>query len=152
MADNYDYVTTLYDFYGFVRSEKFASCEDIEGNIKANLTLLGKNNIIPYLQKHEFEALLFSDLQVLCKHIYYNLKERQSCYLKLKSDMENLLPEDINGQENGIPSKRLLKIFPHYKKSVHGYIIAQDIGIDKIRAQCPRFNRWIESLLGLENS
>ena len=33
-----------------------------------------------------------------------------------------------------------------YSKVTHGSLIAQDIGINKIRSKCPRFNEWIEKL------
>lgn len=149
IADNYDYTTTLYDYYGFSGLENGETWDDIEQSIKDSMILLGKNNIIPYLQKYEFEALLFSDIEILCKHIYYNKDERNMHIELLKQDIGDLQPEEINGGITTAPSKRIQKIYRKYKKSIYGYIIAQDIGIEKIREKCPRFNSWIKILLSL---
>ena len=58
-------------------------------------------------------------------------------------------PEHINNSPQTAPSKRILALVPHYKKTVDGPLIAEDIGLDAIRAQCPHFNNWIERLLAL---
>ncbi|WP_199769702.1 DUF4276 family protein [Aeromonas sp. ASNIH2] len=55
----------------------------------------------------------------------------------------------MNNSPQTAPSKRILALVPNYKKTLHGPLIAEDIGLDAIRAQCPHFNRWIERLLVL---
>ncbi|WP_147162407.1 DUF4276 family protein [Pararhodospirillum oryzae] len=57
-------------------------------------------------------------------------------------------PEDINDGTHTAPSKRLKGIFPPgtYSKAEHGPLIAEAIGIDRMRARCPGFNAWVTHL------
>jgi hypothetical protein len=51
-------------------------------------------------------------------------------------------PEEINDGKETAPSKRILHLFKSYQKVTNGYQIAQEIGIDVIRNECPHFNEW----------
>jgi len=53
----YDYVTTFYDLYGFAR-EGDISADELEQKMAK---LFNNIKFIPYIQKYEFETLLFSD-------------------------------------------------------------------------------------------
>ncbi len=98
----------------------------------------------PYIQLHEFEALLFSSGEGFRKYF----DERTSSKVQSVIDaFDN--PEEINSSPEKAPSKRLLHIIPEYDKVLYGNIIALEIGLDKILARCPRFRRWIETLLRL---
>lgn len=57
-------------------------------------------------------------------------------------------PEEINDSPMTAPSKRLERIFGRgiYSKPEHGPIIAQEIGLDAIRSQCPQFDTWVRHL------
>lgn len=97
---------------------------------------------VPYIQLHEFEALLFSADCGFKK--YFDIKE--SLELQGISDAyEN--PEDINSSPEGAPSKRILRIVPDYDKVMYGNIIALEIGINAILEKCPRFKAWVELLI-----
>jgi hypothetical protein len=63
LVDNYDFVTTLYDFYGFGKRglENDETKETLEKKIKESIKSNQQHKIIPYIQMYEFEALLFSD-------------------------------------------------------------------------------------------
>lgn len=52
-------------------------------------------------------------------------------------------PEDIDDGPMTAPSKRLLDIFGPYQKTLHGPLTVSAIGIDRIRAVCPHFHRWL---------
>jgi hypothetical protein len=62
--------------------------------------------------------------------------------------IDQFTPEDINNSQETAPSKRLAKIFPYgrYGKVEHGALIAEAIGIETIRAKCPKFDAWITHL------
>lgn len=60
-----------------------------------------------------------------------------------------LTPEDVNDSSETAPSKRIQKAIPRYNKRVAGSQIASAIGLCAIRAQCPRFNRWLTQLEAL---
>ena len=60
-------------------------------------------------------------------------------------------PEHINDSRLTAPSIRIKQIIPSYdkKKTTYGVTIAEDIGLQKIREQCPHFNDWIKQLENL---
>lgn len=101
---------------------------------------------IPYIQMHEFEALLFSDDAGARK---YWTSEKCQKVDKIIAAFDN--PECINTSPDGAPSKRLLDISPDYQKILDGNIFALEIGIDKILAQCPRFASWVQKLITHSN-
>jgi hypothetical protein len=52
----------------------------------------------------------------------------------------------INDGSTTAPSKRLDRIIKGYNKPVFGSLLAEAIGLQKIRAKCPRFNTWVNAL------
>ncbi len=97
---------------------------------------------IPYIQLHEFEALLFSSNKGF--ESYFAEKDANSTQQIIDS-YEN--PEDINSSPEGAPSKRLLSIKDDYDKVVEGNLIALEVGFNNILAKCPRFKAWIDKLV-----
>ena len=103
---------------------------------------ISDRRFIPYIQLHEFEALLFSNADGFIK--YYN-QEISDRIQGIIDSYDN--PEDINSSPEGAPSKRLLGIIQDYDKVMFGNTIALEIGIDTILNKCPRFKAWIELLI-----
>lgn len=99
------------------------------------------HRFIPYIQLHEFEALLFSSPAGF--EAYFSDEEAKKA-VSVIDDFEN--PEDINTSPTGAPSKRLSSIRQKYEKVVEGNVIALEIGMEKILAKCPRFKAWIDKL------
>ena len=54
-----------------------------------------------------------------------------------------LSPEEINDDPQTAPSKRILNIFPKYKKVTDGTQIALKVGLEQIRKECPHFDEWM---------
>jgi hypothetical protein len=105
---------------------------------------INNSNFIPYIQKYEFEALLFSSnrgFEELFDERYYTQTE------EIVNDYEN--PEEINTGAETSPSKRILNIISNYEKVVDGNMIAIAIGMDTILERCNRFNSWIMNLLSI---
>jgi hypothetical protein len=98
-------------------------------------------NFLPFLALHEFEALLFADHEITAATI--PAREKTS---ELLAVADGLAPEDINENRETAPSKRLLKVFPSFKKTLHGPTAAKRIGLDAIRSKCPHFDNWISRL------
>jgi hypothetical protein len=146
MSNQYDYVTSLYDFYGFQDKKANENHLQLAQRISQHVVSI-KNNVIPYVQQYEFETLLYCDINILCKHLYTNDIEMIKCREEFLLDIGNKKPEEINDSIQTAPSKRISHIFKKYKKSVYGYIIAQDIGIEVIKSNCPRFSSWLDSLI-----
>lgn len=96
----------------------------------------------PYIQLHEFEALLFSSGKGF--QTYFDTKANIELQ-EIIAAYEN--PENINSSPEGAPSKRLLRIVPEYDKVMYGNILALEIGINVILEKCPRFRNWVETLI-----
>lgn len=98
---------------------------------------------ISYVQMHEFESLLFSDISMLAESD-----------LKVSEKLENVLksfscPEEINDNYDTCPSRRIQQHLKNYVKTVDGILTAQKIGLAKMRQECPHFNEWITKLENL---
>ncbi len=96
---------------------------------------------IPFVAVHEFESLLFSDVDILASAIDVDRDEIQSVVDAAGS------PEGINNSPSTAPSKRLEAWTDGcYGKVADGVTIAGNIGIDKMRSACPNFERWMKSV------
>lgn len=151
--DRKAYLTTMFDLYAlssdFPMYDSSIGARSSVQKIKILEEAL-KNNIsnqrfIPYIQLHEFEGLLFSNVEVIDEvlkpyHEYSRLQDLRSI-----KDQFNT-PEEINDGFETAPSKRIINLFKSYQKVTYGYQIAQRIGIDVIRKECPHFNEWIVKL------
>jgi len=105
--------------------------------------------LIPYLQRHEFEALVFAALDVL-ETLLEDAPDLGGVRA-LKRLVETTAPEDVNDGEATAPSKRLEASIPSYRKTVHGPLAVGGAGLDALRTVCPRFHEWVTKLekLGL---
>lgn len=150
LAYDFDAVTTLVDYYGFRKRGKL-SVEELEDDIKKRaLKNLGnhfnKKKLFPYVQKYEFEGLLFSDVAV-----FDQLPDATPNLLqKLRGIRKQFgTPEDINGNAATAPSKRISSVFPRYDKRVDGPRLIDKIGLLVLRKECRRFKSWIERIESL---
>lgn len=146
------YVTLLIDYYGIKDSHAFPGWEEGKAisdktsrmrflfeKMAADIPEELRDRFIPYLQLHEFESLLFSDINVFS----LNFDKNEADLEKLqKASDEFETPEDINSRPTLAPSKRLISAIPSYDKVVFGACLAYDIGLDKILEKCPLFNVW----------
>ncbi len=142
LIDNYDYVTTLYDFYGF---KKIASNEtklSLETKITNEIKESQRDKIIPYIQMYEFEALLFSD----AKKMAAGLNTKQGWIDKVLRKFSDI--EKINNSKATAPSKRIQKEC-QYRKTSQAPEILKNIGLKEIRAKCKGFDAWLTQLENL---
>ena len=153
MADMYgrfDTVTSLVDFYGF-RHKGDAAVDALEEDVKRAVRshihrAWDERKVIPYVQKHEFEALLFADVQAFSAiHMSPHGIER------LAETASRFAPEDIDDDPASAPSKRIIALMPDYDKVVGGNVVASEVGLPAMRAACPRFNAWLARLEALGN-
>ena len=102
---------------------------------------------LPYIQLHEFEALLFCDLGELS----HRISGSEAGIGLLQNDVRDLAPEEINEGVTTAPSKRIIRRVPMYEKSKVrvGASAAIAIGLDRLRHMCPHFNAWISKLEAL---
>lgn len=151
-------VSTLIDYYGLYKKYNFPSWSDaekilnknnrldfIENAMKEDIAEAINHRFIPYMQLHEFEGLLFNDVEV-----FYNQVPKEELIgidelKKTFADYDN--PEMINNSKHTSPSNRLQRIIKGYNKPLYGHYFAEAIGIENIRKISPRFNNWINKII-----
>lgn len=145
------YVTTMFDLYAlpndFPGQGHSSYPATGSGHIKAAFleselaSDIGQRNFIPNLLVHEFEALLFVQLDA-----FAGWTNDDAVLEPLRAVRRTTAPEDINDSPHTAPSKRILKAMSGYQKTFHGPLIACDIGLDPIRKDCPHFHTWLQKL------
>lgn len=106
---------------------------------------------IPYVQLHEFEALLFSDPKYMGEVL---APDDPASARRLAEEFESDVrdcgsPELVDDSVESAPSKRIRRRAPGYDKAVDGIAIAARIGLPAIRARCPHFAGWVSRLEAL---
>ncbi len=155
--DRSAFVTTFIDYYGLYSKFSFPHWETSEmihdRNLRMNSIEQGmredisdnlRYRFIPYIQLHEFEGLLFNDITVFYQQIPANDIVNKEELIQTFADYDN--PEMINNRKETAPSYRLGRIIKGYHKVIYGDILAEAIGLSRIRAKSPRFNHWVETL------
>jgi hypothetical protein len=103
---------------------------------------------IPYIQLHEFEALVMACLPFL--ESLYDNHEQLNGLASLQIEVASLQPEEIN--DSRAPSKRLLRHIPDYRKATDGPDAIHKAGLTLVRNHCPRFDAWIMRLESLSET
>lgn len=146
--------TTMFDYYAlpndFPDFDKSLSIK----NVRDRITFLENKfsedlkckNFIPYIQIHEFEALLFVDISKLkaeyprsCESIQ-RLKEETDIYKD---------PEMINNSPETAPSKRIIAALAqdyHYNKVKSGVAVTSAIGMEALLGHCQHFKEWVSKI------
>ncbi len=143
---SFDAVTSLVDFYGF-RGKGERTVDELEEHLGQEIrrNVPNRKTVIPYVQKHEFEGLLFSDVTA-----FRAARASNQSIMQLREVRSRFpTPEDINDNLDTAPSKRITQIIPGYKKAVNGPILAMEIGLKTMRAECQRFHEWVKTLESL---
>lgn len=146
---NCDRITTFVDLYGFQGAggaDKEALEAQILERVAAQSPRLEARFILPYVQRHEFEALLFSNVSEFQWALDGWSEDVHRTLADIRAGYGN--PEDINNSRETAPSKRILGAFPRgtYSKTEHGPLIAEAIGVDVMRSACPGFSAWLTHL------
>lgn len=144
---DYYRIRDSYNFPGWMNSKSITDIydrmrylfEQMSLDIEINL----RSRFIPYIQLHEFEGLLFSDISVFPN----NFTKDELDFSLLETAVKSAhTPEEINNGPNTAPSERLKRAIKGYDKIVYGSCLASDIGLKTIREKCILFNEWIEKL------
>ena len=150
-------VTTMFDLYALPHSfPGYEESQTIENHLKRVVFLEAKmkedlelnqnrqfNNYIPYIQLHEFEALVFSS----ANGFEALFEDNEMNYKGIRDVIETFPnPEDINDSPETAPSKRMQKLIKGYNKVAYGISLIEYTGIDIILGKCPHFRNWIENL------
>jgi hypothetical protein len=107
---------------------------------------IGDTRFLPYIQKHEFEAFLFVDMDRLVE-LYPGHAAKVD---RIKRAAAGVAPEDVNGGDNTSPSNRILAVFPeHERNKPRAVDVLEGIGLERIRNACPHFDAWVRQMEGL---
>ncbi len=142
-------VTTMFDFY--MRPEDWpgndslliGSCYDHVRHLEEACNQeISHQKFSSYLSLHEFEALLFAAPETFANS-FPELNLRDALFA-IRAQFQS--PEEINDDPATAPSKRIKELCPIFRKRSDGPIIALEIGLAQIRAECPHFNEWLTKL------
>jgi len=143
----FDYYALPNDFPGYSDTQKFTDPYDkVKCIEKAFLEDMNDSRFIPYIQLHEFEALLFSNLDVLLLEYEDKDKEIENLKNVLLQSPYNSNPELINDKKTTSPSHRIIAQIPEYQKASSGSLITDLISVDILREKCSHFNEWLTKL------
>lgn len=142
LLGGFDHVSTLYDFYRFKgRGER--SIDQLELAIGELVEPERRLRLTPYVQRYEFEALLFAVPQQTVEWLQGSANQIKAMQEAVKSSGS---PEMINDSFETSPSHRMQKLFAGYDKKLHGPEIVELAGLAAIRKECPRFDAWVSKL------
>lgn len=108
---------------------------------------VGPERFIPHIQPHEFEGLLFADPASFVR-IEPEWQVQLPALAEVRAGVST--PEHINDGYDTKPSRRLETLLtPSYKKTLHGPLGAQEIGLTMMERECPHFRGWMDRLRAL---
>ena len=128
-----------YDMCSQVR-DPFERVECLEAGFGQDID---HRRFIPYIQVHEFEALLFAEprkFEIAFPGETSKIDDLISICREFSS------PEHIDDGCDTAPSKRILQVFSDYKKTVAGPEISAQIGMAALRRECQHFDGWVRRI------
>jgi hypothetical protein len=130
--------------------DPFRRVEALEAALDADIN---DRRFIPYIQLHEFEALVLTDAGKLD----WEFIDRAGPIASLVEMAASFpSPEHINDGQDTAPSKRIIMEIPEYEgmKASAGPLVADKIGLPAIRQKCKHFADWLARLeaLGVEKN
>jgi len=150
------FFTTMFDLYrlpsdfpayegGKLLGDPYARVKMLEGAFGQDI---GRPRFVPYIQLHEFEALVLVDPDQLLTQFPASAKEVE----QLSDEVSSFAcPELIDEGGTTAPSKRIIRLIPEYegRKPSVGPLVAGAIGIRKLKESCPHFSEWLGKLESL---
>lgn len=110
LCSSFDAVTSLVDFYGF-RGTGRKLPNDLVRAVRNHLAQFDQRSVLPYVQLHEFEGLLFSNVEAFGRIL------PDTPVADLKSIRSRFrTPEDINDHPDAALSQPIETLIPRYWK------------------------------------
>lgn len=128
------------DCYGLVKSIELAFAADINCY-----------HFIPYIELHEFEALVLCNLEVIKEEYPLAAKNIDKLDKDWRKQYHNQA-ELVNTRWETAPSRRIIEALGNmygYNKPKMGVKATYTKGIDSLRNECPHFNQWVEQLINI---
>jgi len=140
LLQSFDHVTTFYDFYGF-KNRPPGTVDDLEQEMTNRVLHNLQHRFRPYVQLHEFEALVLASPDTAEAVLEIN---------GLSRSIQDIVSscggaENVNDGRDTCPSRRIQTLAPIYDKKLHGPVIVGQ-SLETARRDCPRFNNWLTAL------
>lgn len=157
LGDTKSYCTTFFDFYGLpedfpgkreavtlsnIKTKQNMINDRLVQQLSMHINESAMRRFIPYIQLYEFEGLLFSDPKSMASEV--GRPDLVDKFAAIRNKFET--PEHVNNSTDTAPSKRIKNHFVQYDKVIHGSLIALEIGVKTICAECYLFDEWINKL------
>lgn len=159
------FVTTLFDRYGLpsdwpglaesnlereLPKAHSKLCEAMHSEVSEKMgPYFRAQRFLPYIQFHEIEAYLFAAPDETARMLG---NEARAEDLRAIVQEEGGC-EDINDDPISAPSKRIIALFPNYRKGkgINADLprICTEVGPQALRDACPLFSQWVQALESL---
>jgi Domain of unknown function (DUF4276) len=132
------------DFPGYVAGMAMQTGRQKADALQQSLAqVMADGRFVPYLQCHEFEALVLVDPPRI--DTLYDVANAQMQAL-CNECAAFASAEDINLGQHSHPKHRIEQRVQGYDENVAGPLLAEDIGLATLRVQCPHFGEWLTRL------
>ena len=159
------YISTFFDYYGLnpkwpgvneTKAEtavnavqkvaRIENCLGQEITEKVNSDFLWDGHFIPYIQLHEFEALLFAlpDEMAIIVDTKGHKEKLANEFKAISAKFDSC--EEINDSFDTAPSKRIASLCAYRKgksSEAHAWQIFKHGNLESVRRACPRFSAWL---------
>lgn len=150
--------TTMFDLYGLPSDfpgyadavqikDPYRRVASLEAALGSDINAaLNDSRFIPYIQLHEFEALILADP----RQLEWEFLEQDAAIARIADmvEREGGNPELIDDGEMTSPSKRIIGEIAEYegKKAISGPLVAGMIGMEILLERCRHFSEWVNIL------
>jgi Domain of unknown function (DUF4276) len=142
-------LTTLFDYYAFPgdapgmtdhpRGSPYARVQHVEQAIS---DAINDKRFLPNLALHELEAWVLAD----CTRLGQIMGDSAGAEDLSRIVQAESGPELINDEPETAPSKRILDVYPRYRKTIDGPLVIADAGLPLIRKSCPHADKWLTNI------
>ncbi|MFP4030762.1 MAG: DUF4276 family protein [Desulfococcaceae bacterium] len=154
--------TTMFDLYGLPNDFPGTSEAAVEADPYRRVAVLEEalgadirqergndNRFVPYIQLHEFEALILADP----RRLDWEFLEHDEPIRRLTEmvEREGGNPELIDDGPTTAPSKRIIAEISEYanRKATAGPLVVEKIGMAALLRRCGHFREWVQKLENL---
>ena len=146
-------VTTMLDYYGLpadfpgMVSRPSGSPIQRVAHVEAALDhRVDDRRFLPHLVLHEFEAWLYTEPEAA----QWVFDEGPQVAAQLREIAKAAGgAEEVDEGPATAPSKRLARLFPAYRKPLHGPMAVGAMGLAAVRRHCPHASAWLDKLEAL---
>ncbi len=148
------FFTTMFDYYALpndfpnmaIAQTKASPYDAVDLIEKGLLEDIGNRRFIPYIQLHEFEALILARPSNLLVE-FFEVQDAVNALETIVASFDGN-PELVNTGRETAPSKRIIDLIPGYggNKALIGSVLAGFDGIPFLKSRCRHFGEWVDKL------